>query len=52
MKPCVGLGITWDEGADVGGPYGPYRQTERLDTYSTYTQQLLASGQGISLLLQ
>ena len=39
------LGITWDEGTDVGGPYGPYRQTERLDTYETYTKQLLENGQ-------
>ncbi|MDF2635649.1 MAG: glutamyl-tRNA synthetase [Pelosinus sp.] len=38
------LGITWDEGTDVGGPYGPYRQTERLDTYHTYTEQLLREG--------
>ncbi len=36
------LGITWDEGADVGGPYGPYRQTERLDTYQKYTEKLIA----------
>ena len=38
------LGITWDEGADVGGAYGPYRQTERLDTYRKYTKQLLDEG--------
>lgn len=38
------LGITWDEGTDMGGPYGPYRQTERLDTYHTYTEQLLSEG--------
>ena len=38
------LGIRWDEGVDVGGPYGPYRQTERLDTYHTYTKQLLNDG--------
>jgi len=38
------LGITWDEGVDVGGSYGPYRQTERLDTYHTYTEQLLNDG--------
>ena len=38
------LGITWDEGVDVGGPYGPYRQTERLNTYRAYTEQLLAEG--------
>ena len=30
------LGITWDEGIDVGGPDGPYRQTERLDIYKKY----------------
>lgn len=38
------LGITWDEGVDVGGPYGPYKQTQRLDTYSKYAQQLLDAG--------
>ena len=38
------LGIVWDEGIDAGGPYGPYRQTERLDTYRQYTEQLLAEG--------
>ncbi|CQR71576.1 Glutamate--tRNA ligase [Sporomusa ovata DSM 2662] len=39
------LGIEWDEGIDIGGEYGPYRQTERLDIYRQYTQKLLASGQ-------
>ena len=34
------LGMDWDEGIDVGGPYGPYRQTERLDLYKKYTEQL------------
>lgn len=38
------LGITWDEGVDVGGPYGPYRQMERLDIYKKYTDKLLAEG--------
>ncbi|HIU63828.1 MAG TPA: glutamate--tRNA ligase [Candidatus Avacidaminococcus intestinavium] len=38
------LGIMWDEGIDVGGPYGPYKQTERLDLYRKYTDQLLADG--------
>ncbi|MDD4600912.1 Glutamate--tRNA ligase [bioreactor metagenome] len=38
------LGITWDEGVDVEGPYGPYRQTERLDIYRRYTKQLLDDG--------
>ena len=36
------LGMDWDEGVDVGGPYGPYRQMERLDIYKKYTDQLLA----------
>src|SRR5690625_3857767 len=35
------LGIEWDEGADVGGDYGPYRQMERLDTYEKYVNELL-----------
>ena len=38
------LGMDWDEGADVEGPYGPYHQTERLDIYKKYTDQLLAEG--------
>lgn len=38
------LGMDWDEGVDVGGPYGPYRQTERLELYQKYTEQLLAEG--------
>jgi len=39
------LGIDWDEGIDVGGPFGPYRQMERLQIYQEYTDKLLASGQ-------
>lgn len=38
------LGITWDEGVDVGGPHGPYRQTERLALYQKYVEQLLEAG--------
>lgn len=38
------LGISWDEGPDKGGPYGPYRQTERLSIYQEFAQQLLAAG--------
>ncbi|MEI2764740.1 MAG: glutamate--tRNA ligase [Dermatophilaceae bacterium] len=38
------LGLGWDEGPDVGGPYAPYRQSERLDTYRPYVQRLLADG--------
>lgn len=37
------LGIDWDESADVGGSYGPYRQSERLDYYDPLVDQLLAS---------
>src|SRR5699024_10836468 len=35
------LGLDWDEGADVGGDYGPYRQMERLDIYKKYVDELL-----------
>ena len=38
------LGLQWDEGPDVGGPYAPYRQSERLDTYRPYVERLLADG--------
>ncbi len=38
------LGLTWDEGPDIGGPYAPYRQSERLDTYRPYVDKLLADG--------
>lgn len=38
------LGLHWDEGPDVGGPYGPYRQTERTAIYQRYAQQLLDAG--------
>ena len=35
------LGLDWDEGPDVGGEYGPYRQSERSEIYAQYAQQLL-----------
>ena len=38
------LGIDWDEGPDVGGPSGPYRQSERREIYRRYVGQLLAAG--------
>ena len=38
------LGLQWDEGPDVGGPFAPYRQSERLDTYRPYVERLLADG--------
>lgn len=38
------LGLTWDEGPGVGGPHGPYFQTERLDKYHAAANRLVASG--------
>jgi glutamyl-tRNA synthetase len=38
------LGLTWDEGPEVGGEFGPYFQSQRLDLYSRYIQQLLEAG--------
>ncbi len=38
------LGLPWDEGPDVGGPFAPYRQSERLDTYRPFVEQLIESG--------
>lgn len=38
------LGLSWDEGPDVGGPHGPYRQSERSEIYRQYCDQLLAAG--------
>lgn len=38
------LGIDWDEGPEVGGTFGPYFQTERLDTYRAHAEKLIAEG--------
>ncbi len=38
------LGLEWDEGPDVGGPYGPYRQSERTEIYRAHVDLLLKSG--------
>ncbi|QCX34616.1 glutamate--tRNA ligase [Caloramator sp. E03] len=38
------VGINWDEGPDVGGPYGPYRQSERIDIYNRYIDKLIEEG--------
>lgn len=38
------LGLNWDEGPDVGGPYGPYTQSQRFDIYPKYVQKLLDAG--------
>lgn len=38
------LGLDWDEGPEVGGPYGPYRQSERLTAYADIAQKLWETG--------
>jgi len=44
MQGLRWLGLEWDEGPDVGGPYGPYRQSERKEIYQHYARQLVAQG--------
>ncbi|PRO64630.1 glutamate--tRNA ligase [Alkalicoccus urumqiensis] len=44
MESMRWLGIDWDESMDKGGPYGPYRSMERLDTYQRFIDQLLDEG--------
>lgn len=39
------LGLNWDEGPEVGGPYGPYRQSQRKDIYRDVLARLLAAGE-------
>ncbi|WP_019414576.1 glutamate--tRNA ligase [Paenisporosarcina sp. TG20] len=38
------LGIDYDESVDIGGPYGPYRQMERLDSYKKHAEEMLQNG--------
>lgn len=38
------LGLNWDEGPDIGGPYAPYRQTQKIDHYDNIANQLIAKG--------
>lgn len=38
------LGLDWDEGIGKGGPFGPYKQSERLDTYKEWAKKLIAKG--------
>ncbi len=38
------LGIEWDEGPEVGGPHGPYLQSQRLDIYNQHAKKLIESG--------
>ena len=45
------LGLDWDEGPGVGGPYGPYRQSERLDIYAEWVDRFLGRRARLLLLL-
>ncbi|MGQ9834507.1 MAG: glutamate--tRNA ligase [Thermoanaerobaculaceae bacterium] len=38
------LGLSWDEGPDVGGPHAPYRQSERLELYRRFAEELMDRG--------
>jgi nondiscriminating glutamyl-tRNA synthetase len=38
------LGLDWDEGSDVGGPYAPYRQSDRMEIYREHAERLLSEG--------
>ncbi len=44
MDGMMWLGLDWDEGPDKPGPFGPYRQSERLDRYREYAAQLVDQG--------
>ncbi len=44
LRDLKWLGLSWDESVDVGGPYGPYRQSERMDIYRRYAEKLLKEG--------
>lgn len=44
MDSLNALGLTYDEGPDIGGPYGPYRQSERLDSYRHWAAKLIEQG--------
>ena len=45
------LGIEWNEGPDVGGPHGPYRQSERGEIYARYAKELVDAGHAFYLSL-
>jgi glutamyl-tRNA synthetase len=44
IKSLHWLGLQWDEGPDIGGPYGPYRQSERLHIYNDHIDRLINEG--------
>lgn len=44
LRDMKWLGLTWDEGPEIGGPHGPYFQAQRLDIYQRYAKKLLDNG--------
>ena len=44
LRDLAWLGLRWEEGPDVGGPFAPYRQSERYDRYRAVAEDLLARG--------
>ena len=44
LKSLKWIGLTWDEGPDIGGAFGPYRQSERLDIYKKHIEKLVEKG--------
>ena len=44
IEALTWLGIEFDEGVHIGGPFGPYRQSDRKPLYKQYSDQLLADG--------
>jgi glutamyl-tRNA synthetase len=44
IKSLRTLGLSYDEGPDIGGPFAPYRQSQRLETYRAWAQKLIDSG--------
>ncbi|OAA78853.1 glutamyl-tRNA synthetase [Akanthomyces lecanii RCEF 1005] len=44
LEDLAWAGLSWDEGPDCGGPYGPYRQSERLSIYKEHVQTLIDKG--------
>ena len=44
MEDLAWLGLHWDEGPDVGGRFGPYRQSERTELYAGHARQLVEQG--------
>ena len=44
LEDMAWLGLTWDEGPDIGGEFGPYRQSERFDLYREWARKLVDEG--------